>query len=66
MKFKVFISSHRNHTFQYEEEYDLEDYISKDEFEKLTEDQKEEELNAIVTEIIFNEFVEYGVELTED
>ena len=64
-KIEFYIGSPRNGTFYFTSIHDLEDFISEEDWNELTEEQQDEKLNKIGKEILLN-YVEYGAELIEE
>lgn len=65
MKIKFNVSSFRNVSFCYEDELDLEDYMSKETYLDMSSAEKEYAINEIVMEEILNNYVSYGWEVSE-
>jgi hypothetical protein len=66
MKYKFYVSSPLNITFDYEEIVDLEDYIDKEQFEAMEEQEQSNYVHAVMIEILFNGYVEFGYWKEED
>lgn len=66
MKFKLYISSPHNCNFSYEEDVDIEEYISREAFEAMTEDKRNEFVHETMLEILFNEYIDFNYEQEEE
>ena len=61
IKYKFWVSSFRNISFDYEEDITLDDLgYEENEWSELSDSEKEAELEAFCMQLLLNNYVEYG------
>lgn len=66
-QFKFWVDSSKNISFKYEEIFNLDDMgLTEEDWQEMTEEEKEFALEEYAKELLFNRYIEYGHEEIEE